>query len=223
MLVLTACTTEPAVKRDRMALHSVLLLPVRSVHAELLAGSSLIDTQLFNRLKKSDFNVEELPPQVINDFEKTALELSGSVYDPKLKQFVTLDKSAYTYHLISLISKNYEFDAVLMPELLLRTTRINVDEAAWDGVEREIEFVNKPERLYKLPKSARGISLQLQAFSRRGAKISAGFGGISLPYKVDYVKGKAAFALKPIFYQSSEIKEGVSIALMSFHQVVKAE
>jgi hypothetical protein len=39
---------------------------------------------------------------------------------------------------------HHEFDALLMPSLILQRTVIRDREAVWDGVERRIRFVNSP-------------------------------------------------------------------------------
>lgn len=223
VLCLVGCTTESAMKNNRMQVESILLLPVSSVHDELLVGADIITQVLEKQLKSADFDVYYLPESQIKTFEVIALEQSGSLYDPKIKKFVPLDKSKYNYHLIGQISQQYDFDAILMPQLWLRKTRMNLDEAQWDGVSRDIEFINKPEMTYKLPKSAQGLSLRLSAFSRRGGKIDSSYGGLSLPYRIDYQDGKAGFDLKKEFYSSNEVKEAVKIVLNQLQADIRAK
>lgn len=221
--LLPGCTTEPAVKHDRMVANSIILLPVTSVHDELLAGSEQITKELEKRLRAQGFDVFQLPPQQVAAFKAQALESTGSVYEPKVKKTVPLDKSKYHYQLIRLAAREYDFDLIVIPQLWLRKTRINIDEARWDDVSREVEFINKPETIYKLPKSARGVSLRLSVYSSNGGKVDSSFGGISLPYKIDYSEGKAGFELKKQFYTHSEIKEGVKIVLNHLRAEVRAE
>ncbi|NRB41198.1 MAG: hypothetical protein HRU20_22455 [Pseudomonadales bacterium] len=223
LLLVCACTTEPAVKKNRMQVGSILLLPVSSVHDDLLKGADQVDAEIERQLKSDDFQVYQLPPIVVDEMKAKALELSGSVYDPKIKKSVPLDKAKYNYHLVSLIAHQYDFDVLIMPQLWLRTTRMNVDEAQWDGVSREIEFINKPETTYKLPRSARGVSLRFEVFSGGGGKVDASFGGMSLPYKIDYAKGKAGFHLKSEFYTRREIKDAVKIVVNHLKIKVKAK
>ncbi len=223
VLSLQGCASEPTNKTERMQLRSLLVLPVRSLHDELLIGGDAVHQRLLNELDALEFQVELLPENTVVFYEDQALEVSGSVYSPKIGQFVALDESVYQYHLIQMLAKDYEFDAVILPQLTLRTTKVNIDEAEWDGVSREIEFVNKPDRLYKLPKSAKGVSVRLSAFSRNGAKISSGFGGLALPYKIDFIDGKSAFSLKESFYHESEINQAIEIALKSFNTEVEAQ
>ena len=220
---IVGCTTEPVIKKNRLAVGSILVLPVTSAHDELLVDAELILERLESQLKSYDFAVFRIPDTQVKAFQEQALELSGSVYSPKIKKSVPLDKLKYKHHLIKLIASQYDFDAVALPELWLRSIRVKEDEASWDGVSRDIEFINKPEKNYKLPKSARGISLRLTLLSRKGALIDASFGGMSLPYKVNYEDGKAGFDLKETFYSQRDIKEAVKIVLTQLNVDIRAK
>ena len=222
-VALGACTSEPMVKKDRMLARSIVILPITSVHDELLKGAGKINNELEKRLSDEGFDVFQLPAQKAAAYRRKALEMTGSVYDPKVKKSLPLDKSTYLYHLIQLAAKEYDFDLIASPQLWLRTTRVNIDEAQWDGITREIEFIDKPASTYKLPKAARGVSLRMNVHSRNGGMVDSSFGGISLPYRIDYADGKAGFALKRQFYTHREIKEGVKIVLSHLRTEVRAQ
>lgn len=222
-VLLLSCTSEPVIKREQMLAQTVLLLPLSTLHQELTQGGELIAEQLEQQLSRHGFTVFALAPQVHQRYVDKALEISGAVYDPNIGQFVPLDKGVYAYNFVRLIAVDYEFDVVLNPQLLLRTTRVNMDEAQWDGVSREIEFVVKPEKNYQIPRSAKGVSLRLNGYSRNGGSVSTGFGGVSLPYRVDLAQGIKGFKLKESFYTKSEIKEGVKVALESFYVAVRPD
>jgi hypothetical protein len=101
----------------------------------------------------------------------------------------------------------YDFDAIVMPSILLHRTRALDGNAEWDGVSRRMKVVNAPRRVSGRGQStlADGVafggvsgevlvtSVHVLVFSREGARVFEGRGGLSFVHDADMAALKKDF------------------------------
>jgi hypothetical protein len=91
------------------------------------------------------------------------------------------------------LDEHYDFDAIVMPSILLHNADGSKGLASWDGVERHMRVVNQPRRDARsggiqfagLSGELMVTSVHVMVFSRGGEKIFEGRGGIEFIHEVD--------------------------------------
>jgi hypothetical protein len=122
----------------------------------------------------------------------------------------------------------YDFDAIVMPSLLLHKTRALDGGARWDGVRRQMRVVNAPKRPGGRAQStlAEGIayggisgdvmvtSVHVLVFSRTGERVFEGRGGIGFVHDVDISMKEWQYHLqvRDLARDIDELREGIAIA-----------
>ena len=92
----------------------------------------------------------------------------------------------------------YDFNAIVMPSLLVQEARTTEGHASWDGVERQMRVVNAPEQVSGInrekmrylvasgPSGDLGVtSVHVMVFSRNGERVFEGRGGIEFMSELD--------------------------------------
>lgn len=220
-LLLSACSATPAQKGAVIKAHSVLLLPMSSLHQEIISAENQLEQQLIKQLKKKRFTTISLSDAQYQNAVDGALAASGAVYDPAIGHFLPIDRLVYIKALIDILYSTYDFDVLIQPELLLRQVNITGDMAVWDGVERKVELTRKAEIPYRPLKQGRGVSIKLSAYSNQGADLLQSYAGISLPYTIDYNERPAALAIKKVLFSEKEQTQAAQVALTPFFYQVK--
>ena len=129
------------------------------------------------------------------------------------------------------LDEHYDFDAIVIPSILLHKTRALESGAAWDGVRRRMRVVNAPKR----PTSGRaqstlaegiaegGISgdvmvtsVHVLIFSRAGERVFEGRGGIDFVHDVDMSplksKNRWQYLMRDLTRDVDALREGIAIA-----------
>ncbi len=126
------------------------------------------------------------------------------------------------------LAQDHEFDVVVMPSLLLLQTRMDANNASWDGVTRRMKTVNAPvlasgrnDSLLSKGLASGGISgpawvtsLHVLVFARDGSRVFEGRGGIEFVQEIDHIDAGKSFryTLRPnssIFQNREILHEGV--------------
>jgi hypothetical protein len=133
------------------------------------------------------------------------------------------------------LSRTHTFDALVMPSILLHKTRVTENDGDWDGVSRRMRMVNVPS----VPKGvwidtlAQGVrtggvsaevpvtSVHVMVFSRDGARVFEGRGGIEFIQDIDLARVKSAwrwqFRLRDdLFKDTDALREGIELAFDPF-------
>jgi hypothetical protein len=125
-------------------------------------------------------------------------------------------------------AEHYEFDAIVMPSILLHKTRATDNNASWDGVSRRMQILNAPRRPTGRAQStlADGIafggisgevlvtSVHVLIFTREGERVFEGRGGVGFVHDVDVSVKKNSWSLRvrdPVIDVDS-LREGIAIA-----------
>lgn len=209
-LLLAACQTSPVEPLAKVSASTAMLLPVSSLHEEMVSHHEQVAAALTEGLKQE--RLEVLQPKDWGTQSETALEASGAIYNPDIGRFLPLDKKRYTQALLEQLLPQQSFEVLVMPELVLRSADLDKKMLVWDGVHKALPLEDA-DRDAPLPKSSKGLSLRVLLYSRDGMEIMDGFYGVSIPYLIDYSAGKPVFRLKSEFFTEEEITDAVRRAM----------
>jgi len=122
----------------------------------------------------------------------------------------------------------YDFDAIIMPSLLVHKVRATDGGAAWDGVDRQMQLLNKPARpIGGQDTFAEGVaqggvtgdvlatSVHVLVFSRTGERIFEGRGGFAFVHDADMANAKKwsyQFRIRDLAGDIDAMREGIAIA-----------
>ena len=124
------------------------------------------------------------------------------------------------------ISESTSFDALIMPSLVYRDTKIRIRErqVKWDGVVRRYRVINYSERGKKLKLAGSispvmpAVSLYVAAFTPEGDSIFEKYGGLDLTHDVDLTGSEFTMTsdLVPrgsLLVDTDNLQEGIAVAL----------
>jgi hypothetical protein len=109
------------------------------------------------------------------------------------------------------LAQDREFDALVMPSLILHQTRMDASNASWDGVSRRMKMLNAPSKGIGREDSTltKGIayggisgpawvtSLHVLVYTRGGQLIFEGRGGIDFVQEADLTDASAKYRWEP--------------------------
>jgi hypothetical protein len=126
------------------------------------------------------------------------------------------------------LDEHYDFDAIVMPSILLHKTRAFEGSAQWDGVSRRMQVLNAPRLPTGRAQStlAEGIaqggisgdvlvtSVHMLVFSREGERVFEGRGGVDFVHDVDLTVAKRSwqFRTRDLKKNIDPLREGIAIA-----------
>lgn len=148
------------------------------------------------------------------------------------KQSGALDKAPVFF--AERLDQKYDFDAIVMPSILIHKERATDGAAIWDGVSRQLELVNKPARLTGQPRGSEGqdtfaegvrfggvtgdvlvTSIHVLVFSRTGERIFEGRGGFSFVHDADMKNSRDwswRYRPRDLAADIDAMREGIAIA-----------
>lgn len=103
------------------------------------------------------------------------------------------------------LAEHFDFEALIMPSILLHTTRVTSSKGSWDGVQRTLRKINTPRRavggrgqdlfydgiaLGGVSGEVSVISVHLLVFSKDGERIFEGRGGLDFIHEIDLSPAK---------------------------------
>jgi hypothetical protein len=137
---------------------------------------------------------------------------------------------------VQTLAEHFQFDALVMPSVIVHQERTTSGQASWDGVDRTLHVVNAPKRIPGVSRSQRGTmvaeagrptadllvtSVHVMIFTRDGQRIFEGRGGIDFIHVVDL--SRFARRRKPELIVRSNLpgsidalREGISIAFAPY-------
>jgi hypothetical protein len=229
---LLACASPPPRAKSVLAggtAQNLLLLPLNvtaTMSPELEDLSDLVWSELETYLQAEGKRLRTAP------FRDTRRLWIGSVQRARAAEKSTrADFDDAARLLVLELAKHADFDTVVIPSLFVREAPISGDAAAWDGVERKVEFEQKGRAVEGLsPDSpfvgvAPAASLHAVVLDAEGNKLQDALGGLELLVRVR-VKGTLAPAAgEPkleflprtgLFASSENVREGIAKALAPF-------
>lgn len=199
----------------------VLVAPATTIHKELLGVAEDIQFEYVRQLASYGVDVYEIKPSRFNRYHKVAINDSGSIYDPNVRQFLPLKQRDYVKKLNKLLSQDGRFDLLLIPELMLRPAKIKAGVAYWDygaetlpvdGTEQDIKNAEGG--------TTKGLSVRMRLYRLDGARILESYGAVLLPFDIKLNRGRPVYTLRSGALNSLQhIQQGVSRSLQ--HTVKK--
>jgi hypothetical protein len=127
------------------------------------------------------------------------------------------------------LDQKYQFDAIVMPSILLHKVRASYGGASWDGVHRQMEIVNAPsvpngraQDTFAEGVAQGGVSGEVMAtsihvlvFSRAGERIFEGRGGFAFVHDADLANARKrswSYRLRDLAADIDAMREGIAIA-----------
>jgi hypothetical protein len=186
-----------------------VVAPAVTLHPELREMTEDIQREAVRQLQAKGLESSLTESAVFERNHQLALTESGSIYDPALGEFLPLNQKLYARQLMQGLSVDGEFDYLMMPELVLRSARVEGGLAYWDsGVER-VAAEGGP-----LPVSIKGLSVKMTLYRRDGSRVFQSFGAVTLPFKIEYKRQQAQYVLRQEALQSLlHTQQGVAFAI----------
>lgn len=188
MILLSACTTTE--KKSNLAsfylpANRAVVLPVTTQQAGLSSTSEGLTLALKQDLIKHKYQVIDIDPALYQQITESALNSTGAVYHPKLKQSLPLEPASYLRAVIEGLKHYYGFDVVFQSEIELRDAQVIKGIAHWDHAKIPLRLIEKPKNA-PVPLKAKGVSLKLMAYTSLGGTIYRGYQGVTIPYQIVY-------------------------------------
>ncbi len=220
--LLFSCATQKIKERPSfyLASNQVIVLPTTSQQAGLSKTRDRITREIKSSLEKQGFAIVEVKPSDFEASEKEALDITGSIYNPKLKKSIPYNQPLYVRSLIKSLRTHYAFNAVIESEVELRDAVMKKNKAAWDGISEKIVIHNQPKNT-SLPEKAKGVSIRVAAFTADGGTITRGYTGIAVPYAIYFQHGFMRTQLKRPIEWESKVPLAVKKALKPFYENVE--
>jgi len=101
------------------------------------------------------------------------------------------------------LAKHFEFEAIVVPSVLVQKTRVVSNSGTWDGVRREMQVVNRPRgvsggrgqdtladgiALGGVNAEVAVTSLHVLVFTADGERVFEGQGGLEFIYEIDMAR-----------------------------------
>ncbi len=136
----------------------------------------------------------------------------GGIFDPVTGKLKPPQQAAALASLAQRLARETSATLVVLPKLVTRKAELHGTKAEWDG---RLELI--PTRgLFGGSSQHRGsttaVSVQLIAMASSGSFAFSSFGGIALPYTVNFVTEKPELR-KDIFEAQTDVAKGARIAL----------
>jgi len=208
-----------------------LLVPANLVVAlrpELEGGIEPVQAEIAAYLEQQGRAVERISlPDARRVWEQSVSELAASGTE------LDFPKAAESF--ARKLGDGRDFQALVIPSLLLQKVVVRHRGAEWDGVERRIRVVNLPHRSAgrtsdvlvdglasgSLNAAMAVSSLHVMVFTREGRRIFEGRGGLEFLQDVDLAKVTESFhfEIKPrsdVFQDREILREAVEVALTPY-------
>lgn len=186
----------------------LLVLPSTSLHRQIRFLNRDVQAALVKQLTVQQLNVQAVSEADFKAARSQALDSSGSIYEPSLKDYVPLYPNKYFPALLQALAQNYQFDTAIVPELVLRTALVDGKQISWDEKEATIEYSAEMELA-----QVRALSLKLDFFQANGLGLGQRFAGYVMPFDI-VGKRIPEFELRTDLYQQFDaLNAAVAIAL----------
>jgi hypothetical protein len=102
---------------------------------------------------------------------------------------------------------NEPFDALVLPEIVIRPAELNGQLARWDGVLR----VPPGSAGWRWSGKTNAASLRVQIFAADGERIFEGFGGLDVLFR-PVISESRMVPMEDLLANSQNLREGVAVA-----------
>lgn len=207
----------------------ILLGPLNllvALRPEIQSGARATDQEIVAYLERQDRAVERVGLVEGRETWRRAIADAKAAGAP----------SEASARFVRRLSERHDFDALVLPSLLLHQVPMDASNASWDGVSRRMRMLNKPVfRSSAMDQStlADGVayggisgkawvtSLHVLVLARDGQRVFEGRGGIEFLYAIDLINGARgpSYNLIPngsLFVDRTTLREGVVLAFAPY-------
>jgi hypothetical protein len=190
----------------------ILILPATYEVQDFESGVDVVLQEIHKLLYTAGYKTALLNKQNYEVVWRQELEAAESFYGTATSHTSAEVAALALTTLASRLTGETSAKLILLPRLVLRTALLSGTKAEWDGRQELI-----PTRgLFGGTSTGRGttmaVSLQLLALTGTGEVAFKSYGGITLPYKVNFLNEHAEMR-SDLFKSDLDISEGTRIAL----------
>lgn len=190
----------------------VVLVPAEQDDPGLKPGVALLLDQLHRQLRATGLRVAALDTANHALLWRQEVDAVGGIYDAATG---APRPAAYAQALSALarrVCSETGCAMLLRYRLVLRTAELDGGSATWDGQRRFQPLSRTGGDSLRFTGTTRGLSVELQGIAAEGGLVFRGFGGASLPYRVDAGAGRMELRAD-LFDTDDQIADGVRLAL----------
>jgi hypothetical protein len=190
----------------------ILLLPPSTEAPELDAGVATLLQALHSELAAAGFRTALLDKANYETIWAQEVEAVGGIYDSRTGSLKPVERALAIAALTKRLAQETSASLVITPRLVLRKAELSGTKASWDG-----RLVLVPTRgTFGGSSSSTGtttaVSVQLLALARDGTLAFNTFGGVTLPYAINFVSERPELREK-IFSDKNDLAKAAEIAL----------
>jgi hypothetical protein len=190
----------------------VLLLPPIADPVDLEPGIPTLLKALHDELSSAGYRTALLDKKNFEVLWSQEVDAVGGVFDTRTGAPKLRERAAAVSALAVRLAKETSAAVVIYPGLITRTAEIHGTKAEWDGRLETIPTRGTFGGNSHHSGSTPAISVQLTAVSASGNVAFMTFGGIALPYIVNFVSEKPELR-QDLFRSEKDVYTGVKIAL----------
>lgn len=196
----------------------LLVLPSTSLHRQIQFLNKDVQAALLKQLHDQQHQAQAVSAEHYKAAQQLALEATGAIYEPSLKDYVPLHPQKYYVALLSALAKQYRFDTAIIPELVLRTAVVDDRTIEWDGQITKIQY---PPAM-KLAR-VRALSLKLSFFQANGLGLGQRYAGYLMPFRIIGERIPEFELRTDLYRQYDALHSAVALVLQRSARKVKAE
>jgi hypothetical protein len=190
----------------------ILLLPPSTEATELDSGIPALLQALHLELTAAGFRTALLDKANYEVVWSQEVEAVGGIFDPRTGRPKPAERASAAVALARRLAQETLASLVITPRLVLRKAELSGTKASWDG-----RLVQIPTRgtFGGTPTSTgttTAVSVQLIALANDGALAFTTFGGVTLPFAVNFVTEKPELR-EDIFSDKTDLAKAAEIAL----------
>jgi hypothetical protein len=190
----------------------ILLLPPSTEAPELDAGIATLLQALHSELAAAGFRTALLDKANYETIWAQEVEAVGGIYDSRTGSLKPVERALAIAALTKRLAQETSASLVITPRLVLRKAELSGTKASWDG-----RLVLVPTRgAFGGSSSSTGtttaVSVQLLALARDGTLAFNTFGGVTLPYAINFVSERPELR-ENIFSDKNDLTKAAEIAL----------
>ncbi len=190
----------------------VLLLPPSAEVVELEPGMPMLLKALHSELTSAGYKTALLDNANYETVWAQEVDAVGGIFDAKTGAPKYPQQAAAMSALAVRLASETSAALVIRPKLVMRQAELLGTKADWDGRQELVPTRGTFGARSEHRGTMTAVSVQLIAISGKGSIAFSTFGGITLPYIVNFVTEKPE--LRTVIFQlESDVTKGVRIAL----------
>ena len=190
----------------------VLLLPPSTEATELDSGIPALLQALHLELTAAGFRTALLEKANYEVVWAQEVEAVGGVFDSRTGSPKPAERALATIALAKRLAQETSASLVITPRLVLRIAELSGTKASWDGRLTQIPTRGTFGGSSSSSGTTTAVSVQLTALANDGALAFTTFGGVTLPFAINFVTERPELR-ENIFSDKTDLAKAAEIAL----------